>query len=127
MSELSRRLEGLATLTGRPVEALLRQHVLDGLLRRVVTSGQAGSLVLRGGLLTQHWVGPALRTTQDADFLALFPCDAEEAARRMHEAILPAVADGVTFPPDTLAVEVIWQETASPGVRVFLQAEALGQ
>jgi hypothetical protein len=127
MSELARRLEELAAQTGRPAEAMLRQHALDGLLRRVATSAQAGSLVLRGGLLTQHWVGPALRTTQDADFLALFPCDADEAERRLREALAPSVADGASFPPDTLVVQVIWQETASPGVRVFLQAEALGQ
>jgi hypothetical protein len=126
MSTLRRQLEERATVTGRLFDSLLRQHVLDGLLRRLGHSTQAGSFLLRGGLLTRAWLGPQRRTTEDADFLGLFPRDGEEALRRLEEILaspLP-LEDEVRFLPGTLAGRLIWEETAFPGVRISLRARA---
>jgi hypothetical protein len=84
--------------------------------------------VLRGGLLTRLWVGPGRRATEDADFLGLFERDVEETARRLRAVLtapLPA-DDGVRFDEGSLGVELIWQETAFPGARAAVQAEAGG-
>jgi hypothetical protein len=128
MNDLAGRLAERSAALGLPPEALLRQHVLDGLLRRLGHSTHAGELVLRGGLLTRMWVGPARRATEDADFLGLFARDAEETTRRLRAVLavpLPA-DDGVRFDDSSLAVEWIWQETDFPGARAGVQAEAGG-
>jgi hypothetical protein len=127
MSTLRARLEELAASGGRPLGELLRRHVVEGLLRRVARSARAGSLVLRGGLLTRMWVGPALRASQDGDFLALFDPEPEEAERRLREVLAGPADDGVQFDPESLLVEVIWRETPFPGMRAFVQAECAGE
>ena len=73
-------------------------------------------------------MGHGRRATEDVDFLALFERDAAETARQPREALaLPLSGeDGVTFEPDSLLVEMIWRETASPGARALVQAEAAG-
>ncbi len=103
-----------------------RQLVLDGLLRRVAASDQAGSLVLRGGLLTRLWVGANRRRTDDADFLGLFARDAEEVARRLRAVLAARVEDEARFEVESLLVEMIWQETPFPGARALVQAEVAG-
>jgi hypothetical protein len=127
MTDLESRLKALAGASGRPLDALVRQHVLDGLLRRVAASAHAAELVLRGGLLTRRWVGAERRTTEDADFLGLFARDAGAVAQRLGAALAAPLPedDGVRFDPDVFA-ELIWQETPFPGVHALAQAEAAG-
>ena len=83
MTTLGQQLTERATATDRPLASLIRQHTLDGLLRRLANSTQASRFLLRGGLLTRAWLGPERRTTDDADFLGLFPRDVEEALGRL--------------------------------------------
>jgi hypothetical protein len=127
MTDLENRLKELTGATGRSFDALLRQHVLEGLLRRVGHSAHAGELVLRGGLVTRLWVGAERRATEDADFLGLFARDAGAVAARLGAALAAPLPqdDGVRFDPDVFA-ELIWQETPFPGVRAQAQAEAAG-
>jgi hypothetical protein len=127
MTTLGRQLAERAAGTDRPLASLIRQHILDGLLRRLGHSSQASSFLLRGGLLTRAWLGPQRRTTDDADFLGLFPRDVEEALGRLGDLLaspLP-VEDEVHFLPATLAGRLIWEETPFPGVRISLCARAL--
>jgi hypothetical protein len=98
-----------------------RRHVLQGVLRRWARSSQAAALVLRGGLMTQLWVGPQRRTTKDIDFVGLFPFDHGDALGRIEEILSTAVEDGVAFDLATLRGEVIWPETDFPGMRFLVQ------
>jgi hypothetical protein len=124
MSTLTAQLLDLAAWTGRPVDDLTWQHVLEGLLRRVSVSVHARELVLRGGLCTRMLVAPAARPTQDADFLALFDRDCDDTVRRLAAVLAAPVEDGVTFDPDSLRGSVIWEETQAAGLRLFVHARA---
>lgn len=91
------------------------------LLRRLAGSDQAGAFVLRGGLLTRHWVGPDRRRTRDLDFLGLFPRDLDEATARLSAFLCRDMGDGSAVAVDSLRGEVIWQERALPGMRFFVE------
>src|SRR3954451_7522284 len=115
VSEILERLTERATSEGLPLEGVLRRHLLHGVLRRWSRSSQADALVLRGGLLTQLWVGPHRRATRDIDFLGLFPRDLDDTKRRLTEILTTVDEDDITFDVGGLRSEVIWQETDFPG------------
>lgn len=95
---------------------------LEAVVRRVAAHPDADLLVLRGGLLSRRWVLPYDRPVDDVDLLAEPPLD---QARVRHMLIaLPtlAIEDGATLclvgEP-----EVIWAETAHPGLRAVYHVE----
>jgi hypothetical protein len=93
----------------------LRLEALHGVVRRVAASRVAADLVLRGGLVTRSFVGP-IRNVEDADFLARFPFDAAATVDRISAALATPADDGFSYA--ITSSEVIWAETAFPGVRV---------
>jgi Nucleotidyl transferase AbiEii toxin, Type IV TA system len=103
------------------------RHLLRGVLRRWARSTQSEAFVLRGGVLTQHYVGAERRPTRDLDFLGLFPRDPTDTRDRIEDILSVAEPDGITLHLDTLVGEVIWQETPFPGLRYRLDAEASGE
>jgi hypothetical protein len=127
VSEIVEHLTRHATSEGLPLETILRRHLLHGVLRRWSRSSQADTLVLRGGLLTQLWVGPQRRATRDGDFLGLFPRDLDDTKRRLSDVLTTEDEDGVSFDSGTLRGEVIWQETDFPGHRFLLACSVTGQ
>lgn len=127
MTELRDRLVSLAAETGVSPESARCRHLLHGVLRRWSKSRHAGALVLRGGLMTQLWVGPGLRETKDIDFVGLYPRDMDDTATRLREILVADGEDGIAYDPDTLRGEVIWQETEFPGLRFTLRGHLLGE
>jgi hypothetical protein len=103
------------------------QRLLRGVLRRWARSTQCAEFVLRGGVLTQHYVGAERRPTRDLDFLGLFPRDLTDTQDRLEAILAVDESDGITPHLDTLAGEVIWQETAFPGLRYRLDASVSGE
>nr|WP_281404370.1 nucleotidyl transferase AbiEii/AbiGii toxin family protein [Pyxidicoccus fallax] len=93
-------------------------------LRRLARSSQVESLVLRGGLMMRLWSGPVPRPVEDLDFLARFPFDAADTVKRLESVLRVSVDDGFCF--GALRSEVIWAETAFPGVRVFVETRLPG-
>jgi hypothetical protein len=98
--------------------------VLDEFLLRLARSPHAADFVLRGGLLTQLWVGRSRRATRDIDLVGLFANDMGEAARRVADVLAMAPQAGVSFGLETLRGEVIWMETDFPGLRFLVAARA---
>jgi Nucleotidyl transferase AbiEii toxin, Type IV TA system len=90
-----------------------------GLLRRLAQSPAAEELVLRGGMMMRLWAGPVPRPVEDIDFLALFPFDNAATAARLEAVCRIEADDGLRF--GALRSEVIWAETAFPGVRAFVE------
>jgi hypothetical protein len=103
------------------------RHLLQGVLRRWARSTRAEAFVLRGGVLTQWLVGAERRPTRDLDFLGLFPRDLTDTQTRLEEILSIREPDGVSLHLDTLAGEVIWQETTFPGLRFRLDAVVSGE
>ncbi|WP_164014172.1 nucleotidyl transferase AbiEii/AbiGii toxin family protein [Pyxidicoccus trucidator] len=93
-------------------------------LRRLARSPEVEALVLRGGLMMRLWSGPVPRPVEDLDFLARFPFDAADTVRRLEAVLRVAVEDGFSF--GAMRSEVIWAETAFPGVRVFVETRLPG-
>lgn len=102
--------------------SLEQRRLLQGVLRRWSRSAEAGAFVLRGGLLTQLWVGAERRATQDIDFLGLFARDLGDTTARLESLLAVDGQDGVSYDLGTLQGEVIWEETAFPGHRFLLGA-----
>jgi hypothetical protein len=127
MSAVAGRLAQQAAQEGLPLARILRRHLLHGVLERWARSAHAGDLLLRGGLITQLWVGPQRRETTDLDFLGLYPRDSEGTEDRLLVILQDNLDDEVSFEPDTLRGSVIWQETDFPGLRFVVQARAVGQ
>jgi hypothetical protein len=93
-------------------------------LRRLARSSEVEALVLRGGLMMRLWSGPVPRPVEDLDFLARFPFDAADTVKQLEAVVRVDVGDGFSFGP--LRSEVIWAETAFPGVRVFVETRLPG-
>jgi hypothetical protein len=104
-----------------------RHRLLEGILLRLAGQPDAADFVLRGGMLLRHWFRPVPRHAEDIDFVATFPFDVREGARRFIPVFAEgAVADGVSFDADRVRFEGIFLETGSPGVRFFVSGSAGG-
>jgi hypothetical protein len=113
-------LADIAARTVRPLDEVVRHHILEGVLRRVAQSPHAQRFVLRGGMLTRLWV--PMRVAQDLDFAGTTTGSIEETA--LH--FLPlfrddAADDGLCFDNCAFRASGIWQETEFPGVRLDLR------
>uniref|UniRef100_A0A7S4Q0D9 PIN domain-containing protein n=1 Tax=Alexandrium monilatum TaxID=311494 RepID=A0A7S4Q0D9_9DINO len=104
---------------------LAKISVLDAFLRRLARSPQREAFVLRGSLLTRQLVHPAVRNSDDLDFLALFPWEetGAEVEARVRSVLAEHVDDGVCFDLSGIVREIIWEETDSPGVRLTVPAK----
>lgn len=119
LAELAR----MAADTGQPLRALVRRHAMDGLLRRVAWSPEAGELVLRGSLMTRLWVRPAYRPAHDMDFVTTYPFDPARATATIRSACgLSDVRDGLVFRPEAIRDEITWSDTPFPGTRFRIPA-----
>ncbi|ADV67512.1 nucleotidyl transferase AbiEii/AbiGii toxin family protein [Deinococcus maricopensis] len=102
----------------RPDEAV--RPLLLGWLRRAGHVPEAAALVLRGSLVTGAYCG-AGRAAADVDYLVMGAFDA---------AAMHAVAERVVAVPDArtalrlVSTEVIWAETAFPGLRAHVAGDA---
>jgi Nucleotidyl transferase AbiEii toxin, Type IV TA system len=94
---------------------------LQGVVRRVARGPTASRWVLRGSLVTRRFAG-LLRPVFDVDFLDTGPFDAEATTASLGAVLARDAGDGIAF--SVLGAEVIWAETAFPGVRAQVEARA---
>jgi hypothetical protein len=104
-----------------PAQAV-RHHLLGGVIDRVARSAGGDGFVLRGGMLTRHWVAPEPRPTRDLDYVGDFAFDVDDTIRRLRPALAtaPDEDDGVRIDVGAIAGRGIWLDTAFPGVHVEL-------
>ena len=98
----------------------VRQQLLEGVLRRLAQRPDGGGLVLRGGMLLQHWFRPTPRVALDLDLVAPAPLEVTDAMR-FQAMFADTVADGVTFDTEGMAVEGIWLQSPHPGIRIHVR------
>lgn len=118
-------LADVAARTLRPLDEVIRHHVLEGVLRRIALSPRAERFVVRGSMLMRRWA--PMRAAQDLDFAGTETLSIEETTRH----ILPCLrdetaADGLCFDHGAFRARSIWEETEFPGVRLFVRV-GLGQ
>ena len=120
MRAISEELRLLADTLRRPVAELARQHILEGVLRRLSASVEAEFFVLRGGMLARVWAGADRRVAEDLDFVGLYPFDVDETVTRFRSVLTcdAKFDDGIRFDVGTLKGEATWQETEFPGARI---------
>lgn len=119
MNNLIERIHRAAARSGTDFDELARQLVREAFLRRLAVSADADSLVLRGSMLLQLWVGPKRRRARDLDFLGLFENDFDETRHRIENiAALDAPDDGVVFDVSSFVAEQTWKGTESPGFKL---------
>lgn len=116
------QLDALAVLRERPLDEVVRHHLLERVLRRLARLPDCSSFVLRGGMLARLWAGSTPRVAQDLDFVGTFPHDVEETVRRFRPVVEDTgVRDGVVFDAHAFHGRAIWEDTDFPGVRLFLR------
>lgn len=103
-----------------------RQRAIDGILRRWRSSQLSTDWILRGGLVTAHWIWPHPRTSDDVDFLSITPQADEEQRALLLQLIALEANDGLSYSAPH-GVETIWEETATPGLRVICQVSVDGE
>ena len=103
--------------------------ILEAAIARIASSDLRNRLLLRGSFLTSHWVGPGIRKCDDLDFLALGSF--ENPSRNfshfsdaLRTALGQPLDDHVEFLVDQMSVEVIFEETAWPGLRLTVPLES---
>jgi hypothetical protein len=123
MSAVWDRLIERSSQTGRPLDETVQHHVLEGVLRRLSRLPSAADFVLRGSMLTRACVAPRVRVADDVDFVATFPHDVEDTARRFALALTSTeIEDEVCIEIESFRARGIWLQTAFPGVRLSVRA-----
>ena len=95
--------------------------LLEGALARVVrVPSLREACVLRGGLMVRRWSGPVLRPVDDLDFLWTESYAPEPVATGLLGALAADLGDGLAFDVEAARREIIWAETAHPGLRLHV-------
>jgi hypothetical protein len=122
MSAVWDRLAELSEVQRRPLDELVRHHVLEGILRRLARVPDAAGFILRGSMLTRAWVLPQRRVADDLDFVGIFPHSVEETRRKFAPALAAEEDDDVSLDATSLRAHALWPNTPFPGVRLMFRA-----
>jgi hypothetical protein len=123
-ASVRQHLQNLGRKSGEPFQILLTRYALERLLFRLTQSPHKDKFILKGAVLFTLWTGQMHRPTRDLDLLGSGRPDAQALHDIFHA--LSAIAhpeDGLTFLPDTVAVEPIREEQEYGGQRVTLIAK----
>jgi hypothetical protein len=112
-------VQNLARRTKRPTAELLHAYALEGFLARLTCSPEAGSLVLKGGVLLAAFA--ARRPTRDIDLAVRdLPGEVDDVLALVRRIAAVAVDDGLVFAPEAASASSIRDEDQYAGVRVSL-------
>ena len=123
-ASVRQRLLNLSRKSGQPFQNLLTRYALERLLFRLSRSPHEDQFTLKGAMLFALWTGQMHRPTRDLDLLGSGKPDAQALRAVFHG--LASIADdddGLTFLPDTLAVDPIREEQEYGGQRITLIAK----
>lgn len=96
-----------------------QREAIEAILRRLGASPQREVFVVRGGIVTAHYVAPHPRPSADLDLLAELPFEPDQLARRLAEVVAHTLDDGARLVHER--DEIIWAETEFPGLRSFVR------
>lgn len=119
-ASVRQRLLNLAKARGEDFNFVLLRYGLERLLYRLSQSPHAHQFVLKGAMLFPLWMGNPHRATKDMDLLGTGSPDRSRLEAVFREVAGTAVADGLTFLPDTVKAVAIREDAIYDGVRVTL-------
>src|SRR5690349_2717629 len=100
----------------------MRLVLIEALLRRLYALPGTAGLLVRGSFMLRHWVTPAWRGCDDLDLL--------DADARPFESLTALIEQLVALPAPpgepvftAFAQQVIWAESAWPGLRFALESD----
>lgn len=115
------RLLNRAKQRGEDFNLLLTKYAIERFLYRLSITPARDTLWLKGALLFDLWFDVPHRPTRDADFLGFGPKDVDALAQSVREICVIECDDGMTFDPDSIAIEEIREEVRYGGLRVKLR------
>jgi predicted nucleotidyltransferase component of viral defense system len=123
-ASVRQRLQNLARKTGEPFQTLLTRYALERFLFRLTNSPHKDKFILKGAVLFALWTGEMHRPTKDLDLLGSGKPD-QPILRDIFHAVASVedANDGLTFLPDTVAVNRIREEQEYGGLRITLMAK----
>lgn len=117
------RLTTAAKVSGRPFQEVLQYFAMERFLCRLSLSSHAERFVLKGALMFTVWGAPASRPTRDIDLLGSMNNSVTSVVPLFRDVCQQAVEpDGLVYPVDSLAGQVIKENADYSGVRVTFQA-----
>jgi len=122
-ASVRQRLLTISQQQGEPFDLVLTRYGIERLLYRLSQSSYAKYFLLKGAMLFRVWSAATHRPTRDLDLLGVNPTDLNEVVKTFREICMtPVEADGIEFLAETLKAELIREETAYGGIRVFVEA-----
>ena len=123
LNSLLAQLRNRARQTGLPADAMLLLYFIEGFLARLAASKHHDHFVLKGGLNLYSRYQAAARPTRDIDLIGRqLATDPESIKTVVREVALIELPDGIEFETESLKASSIIEGTATPGVRVELNA-----
>ena len=114
------RLLNRAKSRGEDFNQILGRYALERFLYRLSQVPAREAYCLKGAVLFDLWFEVPHRPTRDADFLGFGAMDAEALAVTVREICGVAVADGMVFDPNSVAIKEIREDARYGGLRVRL-------
>lgn len=113
------RLLNIAKASQRDFNAVLLQYFQERFLSRLSISPFSDNLILKGALLFIVNKIPLERPTKDIDYLGFHLSNNTENIRNAIKSIISIKADdGVTYDPDSIAIDTITEKSKYNGYRV---------
>jgi hypothetical protein len=103
-----------------------RSEAQRGLVVRLARTAAQDLLGLRGGVLTQHWVGEARRRADDIDYIGLYPWSVARTAALVRDAMALSLGDGAAFDAAGLVAAPLWPDSPFPGTRLQVPVRCRG-
>ena len=117
------RLLNLAKQRGEDLDLVLKRFGLERLLYRLSESPHKSAFTLKGAMLFELWMEGSHRTTKDLDLLGSGSTDIHRLETIFRElCVLPVVADGLEFLPESVKGAEIREDNLYQGVRITLMA-----
>lgn len=121
-ASVRQRLLMLSQKQGDPFDLILTQYGIERLLYRLSKSRYADRFLLKGAMLFRVWTEHTHRPTRDLDLLETGPSDVEELTAIFREICsTPVEPDGLDFLIETIRANLIREETAYGGIRVYVE------
>ena len=116
------RLKNLSKTHGVEFDYMLSRYGIERFLYRLSLSKHNSSFILKGASLFTVWIGPAFRTTKDADFLCSGNAEPDYLVKCFKEICSIKSNDGLVFDLNTIRIKDIRLDQQYGGTCIMITA-----